>query len=807
MADHYLMSGGLNANKADEVLDKNPKATHLPLRNSRSLPVLPETFPFKRMTASSSKLNPIQDNNDYEDQAATSSSEQNTQSIGDDTTLVGSSEDRSHLTVPSSRATPTRFPFQRHSSIGHGRPLTMESIATYGETSSGTHFEDFRSYSDISALPVPLRVPAAERGNAAAMGDRPRESPPIKQGSTPKHQAEIHDNDSEDGAISQAADYYFSDAALRDIESSRSVTSAGARPKSDGVIRSEPDVRSPFADFKFRDSEYYKDDRDKPGDDQTTTVTSATLPPHPGVRPFNKQSRSRSRAARTRSAVLSEARRLSFTPSDLMYPPPAFWSTRPDSLEAVSRTLGQTGQTGQSRVEDPIELEERGSHHPSHGSRNLPRPESPRTLVNPHSPRDPHGTISPRHSPLFPIEDPKRLHAAKFQRSLTSTARFTNPLHAKKSRASFASTSRLTDPPSPTHPDFHADDNGPPDGGRLAWAIAWAGFFVTFNTWGLNNAFGAFQAYYALVALRGQASLDKIAWIGGMQLFLIFFVGTPIGFTLDREMRSARASTKNKAHKAFRLLFHGGTALLLLGVLLTSICGDSFWKIFVTQGVVTGLGMGCVFTTGAIVLMGWFKKKIGLAMGLGAAGASCGTVCYALVFQRLMMRGWSFGSVVRCMGFLAAATLVFPNLIVRPYVGGREEEEEERGRKRKRETRDTLDGTTLGRATPKTVNGTTTTTTTTTEAVNGKEALSELIRDKAYLVMAAGYFLVFWGMFFGCESFHVFSSLSRCFSHFLLDVHATSSTLLPAHLDNINHVLTFYGLPALLIISFVPALK
>lgn len=197
----------------------------------------------------------------------------------------------------------------------------------------------------------------------------------------------------------------------------------------------------------------------------------------------------------------------------------------------------------------------------------------------------------------------------------------------------------------------NTDDNGPPDGGALAWAHAWAGFLGTFNTWGLNTAFGVFQAYYSLVTLYG-LPLDKISWIGSTQIFFIFFVGTPVGYFMDRGY--------------FRLFFNGGSLLIVIGLFLTSIC-TKWWHFFVVQGCVTGLGMGLNFTSGVIILLTWFRRKLGVAMGIAAAGTSVGAIVYTLVFQQLILK-LSFGWTVRVMGLIAFVTLIYPNVVVRPRV-------------------------------------------------------------------------------------------------------------------------------------------
>jgi hypothetical protein len=70
----------------------------------------------------------------------------------------------------------------------------------------------------------------------------------------------------------------------------------------------------------------------------------------------------------------------------------------------------------------------------------------------------------------------------------------------------------------------------PPDGGFKAWVAVAAGHLVIMNTWGYINSFGVFQAYYATELGLPPAT---ISWIGSIQVFLLFFIGTFTGRITD----------------------------------------------------------------------------------------------------------------------------------------------------------------------------------------------------------------------------------------------------------------------------------
>ena len=81
----------------------------------------------------------------------------------------------------------------------------------------------------------------------------------------------------------------------------------------------------------------------------------------------------------------------------------------------------------------------------------------------------------------------------------------------------------------------------------------------------------------------------------------------------------------------FRFCFVGGSALLVASLVITSFC-NRWWQLLLVQGVMTGVGMGLVFSSGVVVLMSYFSRRMGVATGLAAAGGSTGTyVCWVLL--------------------------------------------------------------------------------------------------------------------------------------------------------------------------------
>lgn len=63
---------------------------------------------------------------------------------------------------------------------------------------------------------------------------------------------------------------------------------------------------------------------------------------------------------------------------------------------------------------------------------------------------------------------------------------------------------------------------------------------------------------------------------------------------------------------------------MLLSILGTSWC-HKFTELLTVQGILTGIGMGMAFGSGALILQTYFTTRLGIAAGLTSAGGSVGT--------------------------------------------------------------------------------------------------------------------------------------------------------------------------------------
>ncbi|KAA6415079.1 MAG: MFS monocarboxylate [Lasallia pustulata] len=285
-------------------------------------------------------------------------------------------------------------------------------------------------------------------------------------------------------------------------------------------------------------------------------------------------------------------------------------------------------------------------------------------------------------------EDEKPKHARKYAPHLGSPHPRTNRL----SRLSLTpSAFPIGAPNAADTPDPKAHEKtlaSPPDGGTTAWLHVLAGHLVVFNAQGLNMSYGLFQAYYESLLLPSH-SPSQIAWIGSLQIFLLFSAGLLASPLVDRGL--------------FRLCFVGGSLLLVASLVVTSFC-TRWWQLLLVQGGLTGLGMGLVFSSGVVVLMSYFSRRMGVATGLAAAGGSTGGVVFPLIAKQLIFK-IGFPWTMRVIALVSLLTLLPANLIVRQRPGWR------------------------GRGRP--------------------EMDWAAFRDAPFMLMMAGMFFSFWGVFFG----------------------------------------------------------
>jgi MFS family permease len=181
-------------------------------------------------------------------------------------------------------------------------------------------------------------------------------------------------------------------------------------------------------------------------------------------------------------------------------------------------------------------------------------------------------------------------------------------------------------------------DPGPaPDGGTTAWTQAAMAHLTIFSTWGWITSYGVFQEYYRTTL---GLTPSTISWIGSVQIFLLFFLGTFSGRALDAGL--------------FRPVYITGSVLQLLGVFSMS-ASTNFWQLFLSQGLCLGIANGLHFCPAMSLVSTYFVRKRALVVGVAAMGSCTGGIVFPIIIQQLLPR-IGFPWTIRVCGFIMLLT-------------------------------------------------------------------------------------------------------------------------------------------------------
>ena len=166
---------------------------------------------------------------------------------------------------------------------------------------------------------------------------------------------------------------------------------------------------------------------------------------------------------------------------------------------------------------------------------------------------------------------------------------------------------------------------------------------------GISLTFGAFQSFYTN-ASAPLGTPSQVSWIGSIQSFSLLFLGIFSGPVFDNGYGRSLVVT--------------GSLLCFLGLFLASFAGQVYWRIVLSQGVLTGLGMGLTFVPAISVPTTYFSKHRALATGLALSGSSAGGIAYPPLI-RYLLATVGFSWTMRIFSFITAGMLAVACLLMR----------------------------------------------------------------------------------------------------------------------------------------------
>ncbi|KAE8215115.1 hypothetical protein CF327_g1537 [Tilletia walkeri] len=194
------------------------------------------------------------------------------------------------------------------------------------------------------------------------------------------------------------------------------------------------------------------------------------------------------------------------------------------------------------------------------------------------------------------------------------------------------------------------DEDSFPDGGFEAWAVVLGGAIAMCVSFGAVTSFAVFQEYYAKTILADR-SQSAIAWIGSVQLMLVFGMTVPSGYLLTWA-----------GPKVPMIL---GTIFLLVGTMTASVA-KNWTQLFLSQGIAAGIGEGLIMLPVVSMPTEWFFKKRSFVSGLVAAGSALGGVILPIAINRLLnTHHVSLGWTLRIVGLIQLCGMMIATLLVK----------------------------------------------------------------------------------------------------------------------------------------------
>lgn len=156
-----------------------------------------------------------------------------------------------------------------------------------------------------------------------------------------------------------------------------------------------------------------------------------------------------------------------------------------------------------------------------------------------------------------------------------------------------------------------------PDGG-WGWVVVVASFFVATVADGLAFSYGLIHEEF--VEYFG-ASEAKTSLIGSLFISVPLIAGPIMSALVDR---------------------YGCKYMTIFGSIASTIgfvaaaFSNSIEVLYVTYGMIAGLGMGLLYVTAVVSIAFWFEKRRNLAVGLGSCGVGFGTFVYSPLTKYLL---------------------------------------------------------------------------------------------------------------------------------------------------------------------------
>ncbi|KAG9121663.1 hypothetical protein FRC07_002299 [Ceratobasidium sp. 392] len=186
------------------------------------------------------------------------------------------------------------------------------------------------------------------------------------------------------------------------------------------------------------------------------------------------------------------------------------------------------------------------------------------------------------------------------------------------------------------------------EGGFEGWKVIFGCALIAAPTVGWNLLWGVFQEYHSRHFLAGTPTATLSA-VGSLQNSLM----TGLAFV----------SGKFGDKYGYKRFIAVGCVIVFLGQLCASF-SHNLWSIFLTQGIMQGLGCGLLLPMIFAIPSQWFRKHRGVATGIVIAGSSLGGAVPSLIVQAMLTR-IGFHKTLLIYSFVQGATMLAGFLLIK----------------------------------------------------------------------------------------------------------------------------------------------
>lgn len=163
-----------------------------------------------------------------------------------------------------------------------------------------------------------------------------------------------------------------------------------------------------------------------------------------------------------------------------------------------------------------------------------------------------------------------------------------------------------------------------PDG-SYGWVVTISVALVNGHSWGISSVYSVFLAHFIATETFPGTTKLQFALVGSVAVGCTLLM-SPLVILAVRKVGT-------------RPTMLAGAVSQSLGLVFASL-STQIWQLFLSQGVLFGLGMGMLFLPSYGVISQWFTRRRALANGIGMAGAGLGGFVYSL----------SAGAIIRNLG-------------------------------------------------------------------------------------------------------------------------------------------------------------